>query len=207
MTKIIRLAALLSAAVPLANAETPAFYNVVDYGAIPDGKTNDTAAIARAVAACAAEKGGTVIFPSGRYLTGSIVLESNITLQLEAGSELLYSPDPADSPIVASRWESTNAYTHAPLIYANGKQNIGIVGPRNVHQRPGPQLVVAQRSPTTPERSAEARPTMEAWLKLYERIEAGEKPGPAEFSVAAAYLRPSLVQLYGCRNVLVEGVT
>ena len=66
----------------------------------PDGRTKDTDAIAKAVAACAAAGGGTVFFPAGRYLTGSIRLESNLTLNLEAGAVLLYSADPADSPLV-----------------------------------------------------------------------------------------------------------
>ena len=100
--------AFLGLTLPLAAAPA-VYFNVADYGAAADGRTKDTAAIARAVAACSAAGGGTVCFPAGRYLTGSISLESNITLWLEAGSELLYSGDPSDSPIVESRWESTNA--------------------------------------------------------------------------------------------------
>jgi polygalacturonase len=128
-----------------------------------------------------------------------------MTLNLEAGSELLYSPNPADSPIVPSRWESTNAYTHAPLIYANGKENIAITG-RGTLNGQGVNWWWRQGH-YEPARSAEIKPAMEAWLRLYDRIEAGQKPGASEFSLAADYLRPNLVQFYGCRNVLVEGVT
>jgi polygalacturonase len=204
MIKTPWLAALLAVA-PLAPAATPAYFNVLDYGASPDGSTNDTAAIGRAVAACAAAHGGTLVFPAGHYLTGSIMLESNMTLDLEAGSELLYSPNPEDSPIVPSRWESTNAYTHAPLIYANGKENIAVVGRGTINGQGKNWWWREGRYDRS--RTAEIRPAMQAWLRLYDRIEAGEKPGPAEFSLAAEYLRPSLVQFNGCRNVLVEGVT
>jgi polygalacturonase len=180
-------------------------FNVVEYGAVPDGRTMDTAAIAKAVSACALSHGGTIVFPAGRYLTGSITLQSNMTLELEAGCEILYSPDPADSPLVASRWESTNAFTHAPLIYANGAENVSVIGRGTINGQGSNWWW--RNGKYAPARSAEIKPAMEAWLALYKRIEAGEKPGVEEFKLAAEYLRPSLVQFYGCRNVLVEGVT
>jgi polygalacturonase len=145
-----------------------------------------------------------VVFPAGRYLTGAIVLESNITLWLDAGAELLYSGDPADSPLVPSRWESTRAYTHAPLIYANGKTNIAVVG-RGIINGQGRNWW--WRSVRYPDSAARARPAQDAWLKLFQRIEGGAQPGREDFHLAADYLRPSLVQFYRCHNVLVEGVT
>jgi polygalacturonase len=205
MFKTTRLASLLLVSIPFAQAAGPATFNVVDYGAVPDGTTNDTAAMARTVAACVAAKGGTIIVPAGRYLTGSIILDSNMTLDLEAGSELLYSGNPADSPIVPSRWESTNAYTHAPLIYANGKTNVSIVGQGTINGQGSNWWWREGRY--DPSRTEEIRPAKEAWLKLYDRIEAGQKPGPEEYKLAVEYLRPNLVQFNGCTNILVEGVT
>jgi polygalacturonase len=197
-------AAVLGMAAPL-TAAPAALFNVADFGAAADGRTKDTAAIARAIAACSKAGGGTVCFPAGRYLTGSIVLESNITLWLEAGAELLYSADPSDSPLVPSRWESTNAYTHGALIYANGKENVAVTGRGTIN---GQGLNWWWRNGRYDRsRAAAVAPAREAWLGLYRRIEAGEKPGIGEFALAAEYLRPSLVQFYGCRNVLVEGVT
>jgi len=192
----------LGAAAP--GAPPAGVFNVRDYGAAPDGRTKDTAAIARAVAACAAAGGGTVYFPAGRYLTGSIQMESNLTLDLDAGAVLLYSPDPADSPLVPSRWECTNAWTHAPLIYANGKENIAIIGRGTIN---GQGENWWWRTGRDHLRAAEARPAREAWLGLYDRIEAGEKLGAQDFGLAAGYLRPTLVETYNCRNVLVDGVT
>jgi polygalacturonase len=197
-------AALLGMALPLAAAPSSRF-DVTGYGARPDGRTNDTNAIARTVSACAAAGGGTVYFPAGRYLTGSIRLGSNMTVLLDAGSELLYSGDPHDSPLVPSRWESTNAWTHAPLIYANGAENIAITGRGTLNGQGANWWWRNGRH--DPARAAAAEPARRAWLRLYARIEAGEKPGPEEYALAAEYLRPSLVQFYGCRNVLVEGVT
>jgi polygalacturonase len=119
--------ALLLAYAPAALA-TEGLFNVRDYGAVPDGRTLDTAAFARATAACAAAGGGTLFVPAGRYLTGSVQLFSNTTLQLEGGAEMLYSGNPADSPLVASRWEGTSAFIHAPLIYGAGAVNVAVRG-------------------------------------------------------------------------------
>ncbi len=196
-------AILASLALPLAAAPA-AFFNVRDFGAVPDGRTKDTAAIARTVAACAAAGGGTVDFPAGRYLTGSIQLESNVTLHLEAGAEVLYSPDPADSPLVPSRWECTNAWTHAPLVYAHGKKNLAITGRGTLNGQGENWWWRAGRDPS---RAAEAQPAHQAWLGLLARIEAGATPAVGEFKLAAEFLRPTLVEFNDCQNVLIEGVT
>ncbi len=60
-----------------------AIFDVHDYGATGDGHTKDTAAIAKATAACTGAGGGTVYLPPGRYLTGPVVLKSHVTLALE----------------------------------------------------------------------------------------------------------------------------
>ncbi|MBR2510371.1 MAG: hypothetical protein IKB71_11600 [Lentisphaeria bacterium] len=67
-------------------------FNIIDYGAVGDGITKDTAAIQRAIDECAVQ-GGTVIVPPGVYLTGSIYLKSNVELHIQKGATLLGSPD------------------------------------------------------------------------------------------------------------------
>lgn len=185
----------------------PRIFNVTEFGAVGDGTTKNTAAFAQAVAACAAAGGGTVWVPAGKYLTGSVALESNITLHLDAGSELLYSGDPADSPIVPSRWECTNVFTYAPLIYANGKENIAITGRGTLN---GQGWNWWWRSNSRGRKSPpgeDAAANQAAWRAIYTRIEAGEKLAAGDFAQAAKFLRPSLVGLYNCKNILVEGVT
>ncbi|HXW13983.1 MAG TPA: glycosyl hydrolase family 28 protein [Terriglobia bacterium] len=61
-------------------------YDIVQYGAVSDGKTNNAAAINRAIAAAARAGGGTVVVPPGDYMSGPINILSNVTLHLEAGS-------------------------------------------------------------------------------------------------------------------------
>jgi polygalacturonase len=63
--------------------------NVKDYGAKADGKTSDRDSINKAIEEAATNAGGTVYFPAGTYLTGSIRLRSNVGLQFESGATIL----------------------------------------------------------------------------------------------------------------------
>lgn len=110
------------------NGSRPFACNVRDQDAAGDGKTLDTRAIQAAVDACHNQGGGTVWFPAGRYVTGSIFLRSNITLHLEAGAVLLGSEMPGDYPILNGRWEGSEQPAHAALIGGQGLDTIAIVG-------------------------------------------------------------------------------
>src|SRR5512140_717421 len=107
---------------------TPCLFNVRDYGACGDGQTLDTHAIQSTIEACAQSGGGTVFFPAGQYVTGSLFLKSQLTLHLDAGAVVLGSEEPADYPIITSRWEGVEQATHAALITGRDLHNISIVG-------------------------------------------------------------------------------
>ena len=64
-------------------------FNVRDFGAVADGQTLDTSAINRAIDACATNGGGRVLFPPGRYLSGTVHLQSRVELFLAEGAVLL----------------------------------------------------------------------------------------------------------------------
>ena len=197
-------------ALTVGSALGSAQFDVRDYGAIGDGTTKNTEAFAKAIAACAASGGGTVHIPAGRYLTGSIELISNLTLDLDAGAVLLYSPDPTDSPLVRSRWECTTAWTHAPLLHADGKENIAIVGRgtingqgKNWWWRSGKE----RSKKLTGDKKELHDKALASWKALMDRYEHGDQPGASEFKLAAEYLRPALIETYHCRHILVDGVT
>jgi hypothetical protein len=64
-------------------------YNVFDFGALGDGQTRDTAAIQAAIDACNAAGGGTVHLPAGHtYLSGTLILKSNVEFNVERGATL-----------------------------------------------------------------------------------------------------------------------
>jgi hypothetical protein len=71
--------------------------DIMEFGAVGDGITNDAPAIQAAIDACAASGGGMVLVPSGRvFLIGSIMLKSTVELHLERGSILDGSPRAED---------------------------------------------------------------------------------------------------------------
>lgn len=71
-------------------------FNVTGYGAKGNGVTDDAKAIQRAIDACSASGGGSVIIPSGKtFMAGPLHLKSNVDLHLQPNSVLLANPDEA----------------------------------------------------------------------------------------------------------------
>ena len=66
-------------------------FNIVDFGAVADGTTNCAAAIQQAVDMATAQGGGRVVIPAGRFLSGTVMLKSNVELHLSTGAVLLSS--------------------------------------------------------------------------------------------------------------------
>lgn len=95
----------------------------------------DTRALQDAIDAKARSGGGTVRVAAGRYVTGALVLRDDITLELEAGATLVGSEDPADYPLVETRWEGRHQITHAPLIGGSGLRDVAVVGRGTVDGR------------------------------------------------------------------------
>lgn len=102
--------------------------NVLDFGAKGDGVTKDTAAIQKALDACADNGGGTVLVPEGVFLTGSLMLRANTTLRLSSRADLLGSADISDYPLENVRWEGEFREGHRALICATNAPNIAISG-------------------------------------------------------------------------------
>ena len=88
----------------------------------------ETQAVQEAIDTKARSGGGTVRIPPGRHTTGSLLLRDDITLEIEAGAMLVGSEDPADYPLIVSRWEGRHQMTHAPLIGGTGLRNVAITG-------------------------------------------------------------------------------
>lgn len=110
-----------------------AVFDVKAYGAKGDGKTPDTQAINKAIEAAGAAGGGTVSFPSGTYVTGSIRLRSNILLQFDSGAVLEASADPAAYDAAEpNEWDKFQDFGHShwhnSLIWGEGLENVSILG-------------------------------------------------------------------------------
>jgi polygalacturonase len=103
--------------------------NVCDIGAAPDGKTLCTDAIQTAIDRASELGGGTVYFPPGTYLSGTVNLKSHVRLHLDAGATLLGSTKLEDYPPTTSKVASrANQYNIRSLIKAEDLDRIAIVG-------------------------------------------------------------------------------
>lgn len=82
------------------------FFNILDHGALGNGRTPDTAALQAAIDTAHAAGGSLVVIPPGRYPTGALHLRDRVTLDLQPGAVLLGLPDPAGVPLIAARGAS-----------------------------------------------------------------------------------------------------
>jgi len=116
-------------------AETSgAVFSVRDYGAAGDSKALDSPAINKAIEACAAAGGGTVLVPAGTYLSGSIRLKSNIRLLIDAGATILGAPqamnayDEPEPYALGGYLDGGHCFFHNSLIWGVNLTNVFITG-------------------------------------------------------------------------------
>jgi hypothetical protein len=114
-TKSLVLAFLLSFSANLCAKD----YNASLFGIKSNGTTLNTNSIQKGIDYVSESGGGRLVFYVGRYLTGTIHLKSNVTIQLEEGAILVGSTNPLDYEFM-SNWTA--------LIFAHDQTNIGITG-------------------------------------------------------------------------------
>lgn len=115
-TKRLNLLLILLMSVQLLSAKD---YNASMFGVKSNGSTLNTNSIQKGIDFISENGGGRLVFYVGRYLTGTIYLKSNVTIQLEEGAILVGSDNPLD-------YEMNHNWT--ALIFALDQQNIGITG-------------------------------------------------------------------------------
>jgi polygalacturonase len=110
------------------------FTDVCEYGATGNGETLDTEAIQKAIDACTKVGSGTVCFPPGTYLSGSIHMKSNVRLYLDKDATILGAPNninvydsPEDNPWDAYQ-DFGHSHWHNSLIWGENLENIAIIG-------------------------------------------------------------------------------
>ena len=90
--------------------------------------TLNSAAINNAIAECAKQGGGTVLIPRGSFVTGPIMLKSNINLHLAEGALVIFTPDFDQYPLVVSTFEGVEAARCQSPVTAENIENIAITG-------------------------------------------------------------------------------
>ena len=168
-------------------------FDVREYGAEPGGTTLNTQPIAEAIRACHEKGGGRVLIPEGEWLTGPIHLRSNVNLRVAKGAHVRFSDDREEYlPVVHTRHEGVEVYNYSPLIYAPHCTNVAITGQGTLDGNGERWWEWAENND-----DQYIGRNKDAQRPLDERT----------YGEGTRGLRPSFVQPWKSRNVLVEGVT
>lgn len=184
-------------------------FNILDFGAIADGTTNNSEAIKKAIDSCSTLGGGKVIIPSGQFLTGPIYLKSNVNLHLEEGAEVLFSTEKKDYlPVVHTSYEGQELMNYSPLIYAYKEKNIAVTGKgtfngqaNNTNWWPwaGKEVYGYTKGDV---RQHDDHNLPRLWAMSEDNTPVSER-----IFGDGHQLRPQFIQPFECENVLIEGVT
>jgi polygalacturonase len=195
----------------LARIQAPAFpqrdFFITNFGAVGDGSSDASEAIALAIEACSAAGGGRVVVGEGVYLTGPIHLRSNVNLHVAENATLRFSRDTERYlPAVFTRWEGMELMNYSPLIYAFEQENVAVTGAGTLDGNADERFWWPWKGQEEHGWVAGEPEQSDARNRLQVMVEAG-LPVKERLFGDGDYLRPSFVQPYRCRNILVEGVT
>ncbi len=183
-------------------------FDVQEFGAAGDGKALDSPAVNRAINACHSTGGGVAYVPPGVYRCGTVILQSNVTLYLEAGATILGSTDISDyAPQPGPQPEADNNERH--LIFARDAENVGLAGPGRIDGQ-GPAFWVPSGRAAVPPDENWRDVAIYDWKPL-------ERPSPMVEFVECRHLRIEDVRIenapgwtlrpVNCENVTIRGIS
>lgn len=193
-----------------------------DAGGVGDGFTLNTQAFEKAISKLASQGGGTVVVPFGVWLTGPIVLQSNIRLHLEEGAIILFTPDKDAYPLIETSFEGLTTMRCQSPISGKNLTNIAITGKGAINGS-GDAWRPVKRSKVTDSHwkrllaSGGVMKNKDYWFpsagalkgdQLSEQnLNVPRKPMTyADWKEIRDFLRPVMVSLQECKNVFLQGV-
>ncbi len=197
-------------------------FNIVNYGAKSDGVGLQTNAIQQTIDAASKNAGGIVLIPPGLWLTGPIILKSNVALHAAKGALVVFSPDRTLYPLVAATYEGNDAARCQSLISATNAENIAITG-AGIFEGSGNAWRSLKKDKVTEsewkklvasggvlsENKATWYPSESALKGSISgdvgKLSAGKQV--KDFEDVHDFLRPNMLRFMNCSNVLLEGVT
>ncbi len=182
----------------LARIVAPTFpaqvFDIRDYGAVGNDSTDCTTAFRNAIQACNTAGGGRVLVTNGTYRTGKIHLLSNVELHVASGATIRFRTDSASYlPPVFSRWQGIECFNHSPFIYALDKTNIAITGAGTIDGNAPAGSWSGWGGGGSD------------WTRLQQQGRDNVPVSQRNYG-SGTQLRPNMIGLYRCTNVLVEGV-
>jgi len=145
----------------------------------------------------------TVVVPAGTWKTGGITLPSNTTLFLEEGATVIFDPNPEYYlPAVTTRFEGMDVINYQPLIYIPNAENVTISGKGTFVGNGESWWGVRENK-----RIEGGMDEKDAAKALYKLVETGTSLEDRVFASMKQPLRPSFVQPYKSKNIVIQGVT
>lgn len=177
----------------LKGIHAPAF-RAADYA--PAAGNDFRASLNEAIRHCSEEGGGRVVVPAGEHeCNGPIILLSHVDLHLERDARIVFGSDTRSYlPAVLTIFEGTELYNYSPLIYAFEAEDIAITGEGVLDGRASLSF-------------AQFRPQRSAQQDTLRQMGIDGVPVEKRCFGERSILPPSMIQPFGCRNVLIEGVT
>ena len=182
-------------------------YNVLDYGALADGIFDNTLAFKKAIETCSQNGGGIVLVPNGNFFTGPIHLESNVNFHLSEGTQILFSTNSKDFPLVQTSFEGTELMNYSPLIYAFNKHNVAVTGKGTFNGQASSENWWAWcgslRYGWKKGMPSQADPANRDQL-----VDMAEKGIPVAERIFGEghYLRPNFIEFFECTDVLLKDI-
>jgi len=198
-------------------------FNILNYGAVADGLTLNSVAINKTIEACAAKGGGVVEVPRGSFVTGPIIMKSNINLHLDNGALIIYTSDFNQYPLVASTFEGVDAARCQSPFTAENLENIAITGGGTIdgngfYWRPvgKDKLTESQWKAQQKNYGGVLNESKKTWYSSEKALKGsltnniGKLGGGKtlqDFEDVKDYLRPNMIRIFRCKNILIEDVT
>jgi polygalacturonase len=197
-------------------------FNIVQFGAKADGFFLNTKAINDAVSACSKNGGGVVLVPNGFWLTGPVVLLSNVNLYLSKNALLQFTADKTQFPLIESFWEGVAAARNQSPISATNATNIAITGTGIIDGNGDVWRAIKKDKLTESQWKARLASggvlsdDKKTWFPSASSLkgsitkDAGVLNGnkaAKDFEDIKDFLRPNLLVFTKCKNVLLDGVT
>jgi polygalacturonase len=197
-------------------------FSIIKFGAIADGITLNTKSINAAIDACHKKGGGVVIVPAGLWITGPVVLKSNVNLHLKKNAVLQFTDDKSQFPLVKGNWEGLPQMRNQSPLSATDAVNIGITGQGIVDGNGQAWRMVKKEKLTESQwknlvaSGGVLSEDNKTWYPSEQFKKASPMKNPGEitpekdeafYNSVKDFLRPNLLVITNCKKVLLEGVT
>ena len=190
------------------------------YGAVGDGETLCTEAFAKAIDSLSKKGGGRLVVPRGIWHTGPIVLKSNIDLHLDMGAVILFAADETLYPLINTSFEGLDTRRCQSPLSGTNLHDVAITGQGVIdgngrYWRPlkKSKVTEAQWKEFTSGKGVETKKGYWVPSEGYAKGEASANmnvpqgmDSPEAWESIKRFLRPVMVSLVGCKNVLLQDV-